>query len=384
MTPGSHDIGIVGGGIGGPVTSIALHRHGRDPTIYEAADELRPVGAGISVPPNGMAVFDRLGLADVIEAQGTAIERASFQTATGRDLVEYRLSDLRPDVEHPMVMIHRGDLHEILLDRLPAESLSLGMECVGVDRDGARVTARFADGSERTHDILVGADGLRSAVRGALFPDVTLRPAGRTDYRGIAPTTLSESLRRCGREIWGGRFRFGFAPLDEGRVYWFAAVTDPSSGAEASGTKDDLLRWYRSFPDPVAELVAKTPTDDIIRTRTYDIDPPDRVWRGRTVLVGDAAHAATPDLAQGAAQAVEDGYVLADAIARHDTHRTAFEAYQSIRLPRTRRIVRESRLYGTVVHLEGGLLAGLRNVLVRLVPRPMVRRQLTRTFTPPP
>lgn len=376
------DIAIVGGGIGGSALAVALDRQGIDTTIFERTDDIHPVGAGISVAPNAMAVLDRLGLAKEIESRGVRIDHAVFSTAGGRTLLEYDLGTLGPEVDHPLVLMHRGKLHEVLIDAVPSGSFHLDMECTGIEHRADRAVARFEDGGELVADIIVGADGIRSTVRQDLFPDESLRPADQTAYRGIAPMELPESLHRTGREIWGDRSRFGFAPVDSDRVYWYAVVSESEADRGAERTKEDLHDRYRPFPEPTAELVGRTPAVDVIQTKIHDIDPPDRFWDRRMVLIGDAAHAATPDLAQGAAQAIEDAFVLADKLAAHEDHTDAFRAYQHVRGPRTRRIVRDSRRFGRLAHLETRPLVTVRDLLLRLVPRPLVRRQLKRTFSP--
>lgn len=208
------------------------------------------------------------------------------------------------------------------------------------------------------------------------------RRTAETAFRGIAPGNPPPDVDRRGREIWGGQFRFGFGQLAADRVYWFAVVSNAPPTRSSDSPREQLREWYRSFPEPVPDLIAATPPEAIVRTETRDIDPPSTLWRGRGVLVGDAAHAATPDLAQGTAQAIEDGYELGTALAHHDVPAQAFAAYQAIRLPRARRIVRLSRSWARVAHLTRFPLPACRHLLVRATPGVVLRRQLSRVFIP--
>lgn len=371
-------VAVVGGGIGGLTTAIACSGRDLDVTVFEQAEALRPIGAGIGLAPNAMAILDRLDLAQAVETAGVPIQRTHFQMEDGKTLLEYDLESLAPAVRHPLIMIRRSALQEILVDALPDEHLQLGRRCTGVKAREDGATVQFSEG-EVSAEIVVGADGIGSVVREFVDPDQSIRHTDHTTYRGIAPV---DGLPRTGREIWGRQGRVGFAPIEADAVYWYVDVRDAPQTETSDQLKRALGDRYRTYPDPTATLIDRTAADDILRTEVTDLEPPDGLWNGRVALVGDAAHAATPDLAQGAAQAIEDGAALAIRLARHASPAAAFGAYETVRLGRVRRIVRDSRRFRRISHLRQWPAPRLRNALVRMTPAAIASWQFRRTFTP--
>src|SRR5687767_4052828 len=187
---------IIGGGIGGLTAAVALRQRGIDVTVYEAAPELLPIGKGIWVPTNAMLVLQRLGLDQAISRAGWPLERIEVLSSRGELLQEYDLAKVVARYGQPTVSIHRAALVQVLADAVPPETLHLGKRCAGLQEDRDGVTVRFTDGSEARGAIVIGADGIRSAVREHLWPGVTLRYHGQTCYRGIAEWELPPKLAR--------------------------------------------------------------------------------------------------------------------------------------------------------------------------------------------
>jgi 2-polyprenyl-6-methoxyphenol hydroxylase-like FAD-dependent oxidoreductase len=297
---------IVGGGIGGVAVAVALRQRGFEPSVYEAAPELHPVGKGIWVPTNAMQVLDRLGLSAAVARAGWPLERIQLRSVRDGLLQDF---DLRPVIArfgHATISIHRAALVQTLADALPAGTVHLGKRCTGVESDPAGVTVRFADGSQERGDLLIGADGIHSAVRERLFPPVELRYSGQTCYRGIADMELPAGLEHTCWEVWGGALRVGFSAIGPRSLYWFAPLLAPAgSPAPAKALSAWLADQYAAFPAPVPEMLRQTAAE-IIRTDLYDFAPRSPWSCGRVVLLGDAAHATTPNLGQGGAQALED------------------------------------------------------------------------------
>ncbi|MFC7193142.1 FAD-dependent monooxygenase [Halocatena marina] len=193
-------IAIIGSGIGGLCTALALRDHGFDPVVYEAADELRPVGSGIGITPNGMQALDRLDVAAAIIARGVTLDQMEIRTANGQTLTSMDLNDhtARIGLDHNLMAIHRAELQAVLANRLPAEVLQLGRECIDVNAD--QPVIHFADGTEISADLIIGADGVNSTVRASLFPNISPQYAGDVAYRGLVETTIPTDADRIGQK----------------------------------------------------------------------------------------------------------------------------------------------------------------------------------------
>lgn len=374
-----HSTVVVGGGIGGLATAIALQQRDVDAVVYERADAIEPAGVGIGVPTNGMAALDRLGLAEAVEARGVPLAELVLRSPDGTVL---RTDDLSPLVEqfgHSTVSIRRTALREILVDALEPGTLRLGKRCVGFDQSADGVTVRFADGTEAAGDVLVGADGIRSAIREELFPASEPRHSGETCYGGVADFDLPRSIERTSWDVWGGAAEFSFAPVAPGRVTWYAPITGHEKGRdeEATATIERLCERYADFPDPIPTLLANTDAESVIHTDLADVSPLETWWHGRTVLLGDAAHAALPSLGQGAAQALEDALVLADELVDSDPSNpsAAFRAYERARKPRAETVVSQARRVEEVAHLTDERARWVRDFTIRHTPSFLNRRR---------
>jgi 2-polyprenyl-6-methoxyphenol hydroxylase-like FAD-dependent oxidoreductase len=360
---------IAGGGIGGLTTAIALARRGVQAEVYEAAPELKPLGAGIWVPPNAMQVFDRLGLAEEIRGAGQPITAIEIQNAKGRVLQRVDIDQVERRFGHGIVSIRRSRLHESLAERLDPRTIHFGRRCTGYVDHGDRIALQFDDGSTAEADLVIGADGVHSAVRRQMRPDIRIRYAGQTCFLGLATLRLADVERRMCRETWGAGIRFGYSAVAEDIVYWFAPVNssrrrrdDPASAIEKLKSK------LRDFPPPVVDIVSATPAPAVIQIDIQDIAPVNPLGRGRVVLIGDAAHAMTPNLGQGGAQAVEDAYTFAECIGQYAEPSLAIREYQKRRWRKVSRIVRTSRWYGRISHVENPVLRRVRDAVIQSIP----------------
>lgn len=344
---------MVGAGIGGLTAALALSRTGWQVTVLERAPELGEVGAGLSIWPRAWGILSDLGVADrLVDGTRPAIQ-AGLRRPDGRWLVKVRADA----VERTPVMVHRARLHSALVATLAERD---GVEV----RTGVAVTglAGLDDFDSRgPADLVVAADGIRSVIRKELHQREDVRHAGYTAYRGVTAEPVPGEASSTGGETWGTGVRFGHVPLVDGRTYWFATANRPAG--ETSGDHyADVTALVGDWHDPIPQLLAATPAGAVIRGDICDLRLPLRRFdHGRVVLLGDAAHATTPNLGQGACAAIEDAAVLAAQLAGHARIDSALVAYDRTRRPATQRLVRASRLVGALGQIENGPVVAARD-----------------------
>ncbi len=370
---------IVGGGPGGLVAAIALSQTGCTPAVYERASEVRETGSGLTLWPNAMKALDRLGL--VAALRSVSLPSAGIAMRSWRGGL---LFDVTPpeQLENLFgvngIAVHRAELLDVLLQVLDRDVVFPGARCVGFKQDERGVTAFFADGSEADGDFLIGADGIKSAIRTQLFGQTKLRYAGFTVWRGVAEFALEEQV---GLTTMGRGAQFGLFPMTRGRVYWFASVNAAEGDQDwAMGRKRELLERFRGWHTPIEALIEATAEAAILRNDIYDHEPLKRWSEGRVTLLGDAAHPATPNMGQGACQAIEDAVVLATCLRESQEIAAALKAYESRRRGRTSAITMQSRRMGQMGRWKNPLTCWLRDQLIKLMPEQIRLRQLSGLF----
>ncbi|MFH8484845.1 FAD-dependent monooxygenase [Streptomyces longisporoflavus] len=381
---------IVGGGIGGLAAAIALHRRGWHVEVLERAPEFTEIGAGISLWPNALRALEALGLADAVRELGAVEASGGVRDRRGRWMSRTDNAELTRRFGHPLVVLHRADLLRVLADALPADSLRPGSEVSAVrhEREDDGPVVEHAKGESRP-DLVVGADGLRSVVRGALWPGAAKpRYAGYTGWRMITEPLAAPPAE--GAMTWGRGERFGYTALAGGRMYCFATASLPAGTAAdpaAGGSPEyaELLRRFGAWPDPIPALLAAVPEDSVLRHDLYDLPPLPSFVHGRVALLGDAAHAMTPNLGQGACQALEDAVTLAQCLDGTPDMTAALRSYDLLRRPRTRAITRRSARLGTIGQLSWPPAVLLRDAAARLMPARVTLRSMTPVlgWTPP-
>jgi 2-polyprenyl-6-methoxyphenol hydroxylase-like FAD-dependent oxidoreductase len=365
---------IIGGGIGGLACGIALRQIGWTASIYEQAPELREVGAGLALWANAVRALDQLGLAAQVRSLQPPMPSGGIYTWQGAPLITDSTPALARRVGEISVVVHRADLLAMLRQRFGMEAVALGRRCVGIEQDAGGVTARFDDGSTARGDLLIGCDGIHSVVRAQLVGDGPPAYAGYTAYRAI---THFDPARIQAGEYWGRGARFGIAQLSGGRVYWFATRNAPANTREApQQIRARLLELFSDWCRPIPDLIAATNPAVILHNDIAD-RPPLAQWRaGRVTLLGDAAHPMTPNLGQGACQALEDAVVLANCLDGTAELDAALRAYEQQRIPRTSRIAQQSRRIGQVGQWQHPLACALRDTLARHLLARVQDRQL--------
>jgi 2-polyprenyl-6-methoxyphenol hydroxylase-like FAD-dependent oxidoreductase len=335
--------------------------------VLERASVIHPAGAGLALQPNAIAVLAALGVADAVTAAGAALSRAALLDPAGRPLgPETRIDRLFDDTRARVIALHRTRLHAALLTAVGAGVVRTDVRVAGYEARGQSLTV-VCDGGERIEtDLLVGADGLHSAVRAQLVGDGAPRYAGYTSWRGVTPAGRVAPPDRV-TETWGRGERFGLVDIGFGEIYWFA-VANAAAGGTDRDVRAELLARFGGWHDPIRAVLESTPADRIIRTDIADRGPITCWHDAGVVLLGDAAHPMTPNLGQGAAQAIEDAGALATSLASAGSRAEALRAYEAARVTRANACVTASRRFGEVSQWSHPVAASARDLAMRLTP----------------
>ena len=359
---------IIGSGIAGLSATIALRKVGIDVTVYERAPELREVGAGISLWANALRALDYIDAGDSVRKASLKMTRSEVRARNGfKRLMGFSAPELEHKTGLPEIvrMIHRADLVTSLASHLPATISRYGHECVGVELREKSAAVRFANGHSDEADVVIGADGIRSAVRAAVLGPNEPRYSGYTCWRGICPRPASVEAGYVG-EWWGRGQRLGITTITNDRVYWFATKNAPPGG-RAPDERAYLQSIFAGWAEPAPTLFATTTPDHIFRNDIID-RAPNRPWsKGRAGIIGDAAHSTTPNLGQGGCTAIEDSVVLARHLATNPDPAQALEAFTAERFPRTSGVIRESWKFGRLGQKQGRLACWFRNTMIGLL-----------------
>ena len=372
---------IIGGGIGGLTTALALQRAGIDASVFERSPELLAVGAGFQLWTNGIRALQRLGVGDEVIAAGSPLQQFQFRTWRGRVLIDAPVGALARKHGVPAVIARRADLLRSLANALDGGVLHTGADCVGYRQDASGVTARFADGREERGDLLVGADGLKSVTRKQLLGEVEPDYAGYQYLRAITEFTHPAFPPSTFWLMWGRAARFGLASVGPGRTYWFGVINAAQGTGDApGGRKRELLERFKGWAEPVEAVIAATDEAAIGRTDISDIKPLAKWGEGRVTLLGDAAHATTPNLGRGIGEAIEDAMVLARELGGQSDPVAALRAYEAQRQRPTSGTIRTSRRIGAMGRWGNPALVAVRETFMRLVMSRVVNRAIASEF----
>ncbi|MFD0684951.1 FAD-dependent monooxygenase [Actinomadura fibrosa] len=366
---------VAGAGIGGLAAAIGLLRGGWDVTVLERAPELREAGAGWSFAPNALRAADALGVGAEFRACSVPTEAgATMRRPDGAYLMRFR-----PDADPPLLANHRAELQRVLARHVPAERIRTGAEVTGVRQDGDGVTVTCRDGGEVRADLLVGADGIHSAVRRGAWPDAPEPVYQRIlCWRGVTEPGAVRSVH--GFQTWGRGARFGAHPLNGERVFWFLTVRQEEQGLRFDDDLGEVSARTRGWHEPIPALLAATRPEAVLRHDIYDLDPLPSYVKGRVALLGDAAHAMTPFLAQGACQALEDAVVLAAETAGAGDVAQALDRYDAARRPRARQVQRMARTDPRLSLSTSPVTYRLMTAMTRLASSGVARRKSARLW----
>ncbi len=370
----NQNISIIGGGITGLTTAIALGQKGIPCTVYEQASELKEVGAGIWLQPNAIRVLDILGLKPKIEANGSLIDKMEI---TNPQLIPHKelTSDMATDrYGNKTIGIHRAVLQEILFKKASETAkIHFGKVYQKHEQRDTHIEVMFQDETIET-DILLGADGLHSKVRTTLFPEAETRSSQQMCWRGIVQFPLPSELKNKGKESWGKNLRFGFSEIDRNdMVYWFAV----RKGEQNDKSGAELANLFSDFNPIVSEIIKATKNihfgalDDLKRLKKWHM--------GNVGLIGDAAHATTPNMGQGAGQGIEDALYLAHYYALTRNMEETYSAFENKRRKKVDYIVNNSWTFGNLAHNTWG--QKILTTIMKLSPSSVLKKQMAKVYT---
>lgn len=372
-------IGILGAGIAGLTTAIALHKIGLESIVLEAAEVIKPVGAGLGLGANAIKAFKKLGIAQEVMEAGQLLSAFRINDRHGK-VITHTNSVLTSQKYGPdNFVIHRAALHEVLLSHVPSDRIHLNKKGVRFEYVDDRIKVYFSDQTTELFDYLIVADGIHSSIRQQLLPGSKPRYAGYTCWRAVIDYSDYKVLEAF--ETWGINGRFGAVPLPGNSVYWFACVNASANDPKMKAiTPADLALIFKNYHAPIPNLLAQTPVANLIWSDISDLVPLKKYAFENVLLIGDAAHATTPNLGQGACQAIEDAVILANEIVAQSDIPKAFTAFEAKRVPRTHFIINQSRLLGRVAQADNRLSAALRNFLLRALPDSFNEKQLEKLY----
>jgi 2-polyprenyl-6-methoxyphenol hydroxylase-like FAD-dependent oxidoreductase len=365
---------VVGAGPAGLATAIALAQAGIPPVVYERRTAVEVGGSGLTLWPNAMRALKSLGVADEVRAVsapvvGIAVRswRGTVLSATDEETMRGRYGDVG-------AVLHRSDLVRVLAGAVPTGAIFTGKALVSLAIGKDIAAARFDDGVVKEAPLVVGADGVRSLVRGAAFGYVPLRPTTYAVWRGVADLPLDS---KAGTLSMGRAAQFGLFPMTDGRTYWFASL--PTRHGDT--THAELVDAFAGWHEPVQGAIVATDPASIVKTDVEDAHPLRRRGARSLVLVGDAAHPSSPALGQGACQAIEDGVVLGHCLSRCGGDvATALAEYERRRVARTNRMTVVARQMGWMGHWRSRPACWLRDRLIAYTPERVSRRSLDWQF----
>ena len=371
------DFLILGGGIAGLTTAIALKRIGINATLVEAAPEFKPVGAGIGLAANAMYVYHQLGLYHEILKAGNSLGEVQIRNQKGKVISQADGEKFKNGLTN--IAISRPALHKILLDATDRTYIITGKRSTHFTQAGDEITVHLDDQTTITCKHLIVAEGIHSPIRKQLLPASRERYAGYTCWRGLTGKNMHQITQTS--ETWGSGGRFGIVPIGEGQVYWFVCKKAPANDPKLRTWKQkELLTLFEGYAPDIIEVLKQTPDENIIWNDISDLEPIHQFAFGNILLIGDAAHATTPNMGQGACQAIEDALMLAHVLQKNDTPEKAFSEFEKRRMERVHGIVNQSWKIGKVAQVENPFLAGIRNMIVQITPASVLEKSLAKIY----
>jgi 2-polyprenyl-6-methoxyphenol hydroxylase-like FAD-dependent oxidoreductase len=367
---------IIGAGIGGLTTALTLKQRGLNVAVFESSSEIKPVGAGILIAHNAMQVFQKLGIHDKIEKAGNRISHIKITDSQLNDISTTDLIEYEKKYGVHNIAIHRGELQKILANEIGYDKINLSKRLTKIEK-AELFKLTFEDNSIVESKIVIGADGINSVVRNQFFSESTVRKANQKCWRGICEIELPEKYHNEVNEAWGKGKRFGFVKISDKKVYWFAVINSKNEETD----EVNLAETFKEFHSDILNLILTTNKDQIIVNEIIDLKPINK-WQDKNIcLIGDAAHATTPNMGQGACQAIEDAYVLGKLLDEGIALEETFEKYEKLRIKKAHKIVNSSWTFGKMAQLENSFGIWFRNKMMKIMPKSVNKKQLDMIFT---
>lgn len=367
-------IAIIGGGIGGLTTALALKQNGQEVTVYESATEIKPVGAGIVMANNAMQVFDQLGVRKNIESAGHKISNIKITNTRLNTISASDLTKFENKYGVYNVAIHRAELQKILANEIGYQNIQLSKRLLKIEQDND-FKLTFDDNTSINADIVIGADGIKSTVRNELFGSAKIRDTKQRCWRGVTELNWTSKYNHEAFEAWGKGKRFGFVKISDKKVYWFAVINESLRKDNAN-----ITELFKDFHPEIVKIISETQNDKIIFNDIIDLQPINQWQKGKVCLIGDAAHATTPNMGQGACQAVEDAYVLGKLFGQGKSAEEVFAQYEKLRMGKAHFIVNTSWTIGKVAHFQNSVAVWLRNIFLKTIPKSANEKQIDKVF----
>src|SRR5699024_376991 len=361
-------VGIIGAGIGGITTAVFLQKSGIEVEIFEKSQSFQPVGAGIGLGSNAMVAFDRMGVSEKIKQAGMPLHEQRLLDYHLKTMNKIDFSKLKALFGEETITIQRASLHQALLNYVDQESIQFNKQATHFKQLRGKVQVTFNHSEVHEFDYIIAADGIHSLFRKQLVPNSLPRFQQYTCYRGTSPNK-GDVPHHVGQEAWSEKGRFGWAPLQNNAVYWFACVNAPEQDEYlASLEPSGVAKLFQHFPAPVGRLIRDVQPNSFLHHDIYDIKPLSTFVYQRVVLLGDAAHATSPNMGQDAGQAIEDDYWLTNSYVQSKTMEQAYNTYNKKLVNKTIKGIHRSRQIGKAAQWDNPFLIYLRNTVLPLIP----------------
>ena len=369
-------IAIVGAGIGGLTTALFLEKLGIPVHIFEQSSKIKPVGAGIILAHNAMQVFDKLGFKEPISKLGKPLTSVNIKTTKLQAINTIEMQHFDDKYAVKSIAIQRGILQQFLINQLQTKFIHLNKRVVDVKVD-CQTSLLFSDGDAIEFDAVIGADGIHSIVRGTLFKGGVIRKPNQMCWRGISNTKLPLQFKNQLNELWGRGSRFGFVELSTNEIYWYGLHS-----SDQKLEKNDLIDYFNDYDPIVDKILSQTSFDKLFKNEIIDLKPISTWYKNSVCLLGDAAHATTPNMGQGACQAIEDAYVISHYLSRYPAN-IAFSKYEQLRKSKADMVVNLSWRFGYLSQIRNPFVTAVRNFFMRSIPNKYNIRQSEKLYRLP-
>ena len=324
-----------------------------------------------------MQVLEGLGVLEEVQQKGISMNTITLAKQNLKPLYSNHQKSIKKKFGYTSVAIHRAALQKILLENIPKGKIHLGKEFACFTETNTQITTSFQDGTSVVSNYVLGADGIHSKVRNQLFPESKKRYSGQTCWRGVAEMEVVNVLEKKGLELWGDQIRFGVSQIAKNKIYWFAVALDKENKKDTENVSLKLQKLFADFHPVINKVIKATPEHTIIRNDIHDLHPLSKWYHNNVCLLGDAAHATTPNMGQGGAQAIEDAYYISKLVLENP-NKNIFQDFQKIRRKKVAYVVKQSWNTGKMAHLKYG--QSFRNLLLKSIPETFFEKSFIKLY----